>query len=93
MISLESVEKLALITSPGYLHAVSSRSDESRGEMIVLFTTDKEMSRDALQQNARTQGYPEIAVPRKIVIVDAIPVLGTGKTDYVTLKTMASEIV
>jgi acyl-[acyl-carrier-protein]-phospholipid O-acyltransferase/long-chain-fatty-acid--[acyl-carrier-protein] ligase len=93
MISLESVEKLALITSPSFSHAVSSRSDESRGEMIVLFTTDKEMGRDALQQNARIQGYPEIAVPRKIVIVDAIPVLGTGKTDYVTLKTMASEIV
>jgi len=93
MISLESVEKLALITSPSFSHAVSSRSDESRGEMIVLFTTDKEMGRDALQQNARTQGYPEIAVPKKIVYVEVIPVLGTGKTDYVTLKTMASEIV
>jgi len=93
MISLESVEKLALMTSPDHQHAVSSKSDESRGEMIVLFTTDKEMGRDALQQNARAQGYPEIAVPKKIVYVEAIPVLGTGKTDYVTLKTMASEIV
>lgn len=91
MISLESVEKLAIIASSEHAHAVSTQSDESRGEAIILFTTDKEMKRDILQQCARATGYPEIAVPKKIVYVDAIPVLGTGKTDYVTLKSMAAE--
>jgi len=28
-------------------------------------------------------------VPRKIVTVDALPLLGTGKIDYVTLKQWA----
>jgi acyl-[acyl-carrier-protein]-phospholipid O-acyltransferase/long-chain-fatty-acid--[acyl-carrier-protein] ligase len=91
MISLESVEKLAITASPAHFHAVSSVSDESRGEALVLFTTDKELKRDNLQQSARSGGYPEIAVPKKIVYVEAIPVLGTGKTDYVILKTMAEE--
>ena len=92
MISLESVEKLALSTSPAFAHASSSQSDQLRGEAIVLFTTDPLLSRDILSQSARSQGYPEIAVPRKIVHVEAIPLLGTGKTDYVTLKTIASEV-
>lgn len=91
MISLESVEKLALSASPTHLHAVSSVSDENRGEALVLFTTDKTLNREFLQQAARAGGYPEIAVPRKIVYVESIPVLGTGKTDYVTLKSMAED--
>lgn len=89
MISLESVEKLALGASSAHMHAASSRSDESRGEMLVLFTTDPNLSREMLQNAAREGGYPEIAVPRKIVHISAIPLLGTGKTDYVTLKSMA----
>lgn len=92
MISLESVEKLATLTSNGFLHASSSIPDVARGEAIVLFTTDKNLSREALQKSAQSNGFPEIAVPRKIVHVEALPLLGTGKTDYVTLKSMASEI-
>jgi acyl-[acyl-carrier-protein]-phospholipid O-acyltransferase/long-chain-fatty-acid--[acyl-carrier-protein] ligase len=92
MVSLESVEKLALLASPIFLHASSSHPDEARGECIVLFTTDEHLKRDVLQQAAREQGFPEIAIPRKIVCIPAIPVLGTGKTDYVTLKSMANDL-
>lgn len=92
MISLESVEKLALLTSPSHAHAASSHPDESRGETVVLFTTDASLKRDALQQTARENGYPEISVPRKIISLPAIAVLGTGKTDYVTLKSMANNL-
>jgi len=92
MISLESVEKLATLTSNGFLHASSSIPDVARGEAIVLFTTDKNLNREALQKSAQSNGYSEIAVPRKIVHVEVLPLLGTGKTDYVTLKSMASEI-
>lgn len=92
MVSLESVEKLARSASPSHFHATSTQPDPTRGEVIFLFTTDRTLVRDVLQQSAKAQGYPEIAIPRKIVYVDAIPLLGTGKTDYVTLKTMASEI-
>ena len=32
---------------------------------------------------AQRHGVSELAVPRRVLVVDAIPVLGTGKTDYV----------
>ena len=89
MISLETVEKLATAASPAAQHAASTQPDPARGETIVLFTTDTALGRDALQAAARERGAPEIAVPRRIVVVDALPLLGTGKTDYVTLKQMA----
>ena len=60
-----------------------------RGEAIVLFTTDTTLTRERMQEAARTLGHPELSVPRKIVRVDALPLLGTGKLDYVTLKKMA----
>lgn len=89
MISLESVERLATQASEKGIHAASSQPDATRGEAIVLYTTDKSLNREALQAAARSGGWPEIAVPRKIIVVDELPVLGSGKTDYVTLKQWA----
>jgi acyl-[acyl-carrier-protein]-phospholipid O-acyltransferase/long-chain-fatty-acid--[acyl-carrier-protein] ligase len=89
MVSLETVEDIACHASPMVQHAASTQSDPQRGESIVLFTTDAALSRDILQTAARALGSPEIAIPRKIVVLEEIPLLGTGKTDYVRLKQMA----
>ncbi|MDR2260876.1 MAG: bifunctional acyl-ACP--phospholipid O-acyltransferase/long-chain-fatty-acid--ACP ligase [Azoarcus sp.] len=92
MVSLETVEKLARSAAPGAQHAASSQPDASKGEALVLFTTDAALDRAALQKAARQTGVSELAVPRKIMHIEALPLLGTGKTDYVTLKRMAEEV-
>jgi acyl-[acyl-carrier-protein]-phospholipid O-acyltransferase/long-chain-fatty-acid--[acyl-carrier-protein] ligase len=89
MVSLETVEQIANKASPEHQHAASTQPDAQRGENILLFTTDKDLARDALQTSARELGCPELAIPRKIIFVEDLPLLGTGKTDYVTLKNMA----
>jgi acyl-[acyl-carrier-protein]-phospholipid O-acyltransferase/long-chain-fatty-acid--[acyl-carrier-protein] ligase len=42
-----------------------------------------------LVAHAQTIGASEISVPRKIMHVTEVPVLGTGKTDYVTIQRLA----
>ena len=91
MVSLEVAENLALATSPLAIHAATVLADAQRGESIVLFSTDATLSRERLQETARDSGIPEIAVPRDIRRVDALPLLGTGKIDYVALKRLAGE--
>jgi len=92
MVSLETVESLAASAAPEFLHAAATRSDAARGEALVLFTTAPELARERLLAAARALGAPELAVPRVIRRIDALPLLGTGKTDYLTLKRMAEEI-
>jgi acyl-[acyl-carrier-protein]-phospholipid O-acyltransferase / long-chain-fatty-acid--[acyl-carrier-protein] ligase len=89
MISLEVVEQLAVAAAPAFLHAASSRPDAAKGEAIVLFTTAPQLTREQLSATARTAGITELAAPRQIVHVVTIPLLGTGKVDYVQLKRMA----
>ena len=55
----------------------------------MLFTTDHALTRETIQEAARKGGHPEIAVPRKIVHAEILPLLGTGKIDYVSLKKLA----
>jgi len=89
MVSLETVEAIANVASPHHQHAATTQTDPQRGENIVLFTTDSNLSREQLGNSAKELGSPELAIARKIVIVEVLPLLGTGKTDYVTLKNMA----
>lgn len=91
MISLEVVEKNATDAAPGFAHAASTRSDAAKGEALVLFTTAPALTREQLLAAAKAAGSTELSVPRIIRHVAAIPLLGSGKTDYVTLKRMAEE--
>jgi acyl-[acyl-carrier-protein]-phospholipid O-acyltransferase/long-chain-fatty-acid--[acyl-carrier-protein] ligase len=86
MVSLEVSEAIARAASAEALHAATCVADAHRGESIVLFTTDSDLTREQLVAAAHGLGYPEIAVPRKLHWLDDLPVLGTGKIDYVALQ-------
>jgi acyl-[acyl-carrier-protein]-phospholipid O-acyltransferase/long-chain-fatty-acid--[acyl-carrier-protein] ligase len=91
MISLELPERIAERASPKHQHAAVARPDAARGEMVVLATEDASLQREALQAAAREMGAPELALPRRIVVVDKLPLLGTGKLDYPTIARMVEE--
>jgi acyl-[acyl-carrier-protein]-phospholipid O-acyltransferase/long-chain-fatty-acid--[acyl-carrier-protein] ligase len=88
MVSLEVVEQIARAASAEAMHAATAIADAQRGESIVLFTTDSGITREQLAAAAQGLGLPEIAVPRRIRALETIPLLGSGKIDYLTLKSM-----
>jgi acyl-[acyl-carrier-protein]-phospholipid O-acyltransferase/long-chain-fatty-acid--[acyl-carrier-protein] ligase len=88
MVSLTAVEGLAEAVWPESRHAVVAISDPKKGERLVLVTDHSGAEVASLAAFARTSGAPELAVPKKILKVAAVPVLGTGKTDYAAIQEM-----
>ena len=91
MVSLSVVEAIAATVWPQAMSVAVSIPDQRKGERIVLLTTEKNAERSAMQAQAKTIGASELTVPAAILVIDKVPLLGTGKTDYVTATTMARE--
>jgi acyl-[acyl-carrier-protein]-phospholipid O-acyltransferase / long-chain-fatty-acid--[acyl-carrier-protein] ligase len=89
-VSLAVVESCASALWPEHSHAAITVPDGRKGEQIVLVTTNPEANRIDLVGWAHNHGVSELAVPRRIVVKDDIPVLGTGKTDYVQVQKMVA---
>ena len=92
MVSLEVAERIASAAAPDHLSAATTKPSAGRGESIVLFTRHPSLRRSELIAAARNLGLPELAVARRIEHADKIPLLGSGKVDYVKLKSMAEAL-
>ena len=92
MVSLPAVEGYATALWPGFDHAVVTRPDPRKGAALVLFTTRSGATAKELQTWARANGVTELMVPRDIRVLDTLPVLGTGKIDYVTIERLAGAL-
>ncbi len=82
MVSLTAVEGYAAALWPDNAHAAVAVPDARKGEAVILVTDRSDATRDALLAQIQATGGPELACPRDIVTVDAVPLLGSGKTDY-----------
>ena len=91
MVSLGAVEMLVQSLWPEEHHAVVAVPDKRRGERIVLVTTADDADPDELRKFGRQAGAADLMVPNDIVKVEEIPVLGSGKTDYVSTRKLAIE--
>jgi len=91
MVSLNAVENYAQQVWPMNTHAAVALPDPRKGERIILFSDYKEAEPGAFLAWAQTNGAPELAVPKKIIAIEEVPVLGSGKTDYVALQKIAQE--
>ncbi len=87
MISLNLVEELAIrCFDSGHQFVSESITDEKKGERIVLITTDKTATLYSFREYLARNMFSSLFCPSEIMYVNEIPVLGSGKTDYVGLR-------
>jgi acyl-[acyl-carrier-protein]-phospholipid O-acyltransferase/long-chain-fatty-acid--[acyl-carrier-protein] ligase len=88
-VSLAVVENIAAALWPDNAHAAVAVPDGRKGEQIVLVTDAQDASRVDLIGWAQNHGVSELTLPRRILLARSIPLLATGKTDYVSVQKLA----
>ena len=83
---LDMVVKAYEWMGPDFGYGVVAIPHESKGEQIVLVTTNNQVKSDVLHEYIKNNGLSELFMPRMILYRDSIPTLATGKTDNITLK-------
>ena len=81
MVSLAAVETMIASLWPDANHVVVSLPDPKKGEQLVLVTDKADADKGTLMERAKAEGFAELWVPRAILVVAQIPVLGSGKVD------------
>lgn len=94
MISLTAVEAAvinALPPSERELVAVAI-PDSSKGERVVLLLSNTNETASEIRAQCIAAGMNPLLLPSSILRIEAIPRLGSGKTDFVEAKNMAMEL-
>ena len=92
MISLAAIETLAHDLWPEAMSAASTVPDARKGERIILLTEQRDADRAALLTYWRSRGATELMVPAEVRVVDALPLLGSGKIDFPGVQRMAERL-
>jgi acyl-[acyl-carrier-protein]-phospholipid O-acyltransferase/long-chain-fatty-acid--[acyl-carrier-protein] ligase len=91
MVSMAAAEALVEALWPEAHHAVISLPDSRKGESLLLVTTRQNAEAREILAAARARMIPEIMVPRAVLRVGSIPLLGTGKIDYPAVQRLADD--
>jgi len=95
MVSLGGVEELArsvLAGDSGEDLAAAAVPDAKKGEKVVLLVTSEALE-STLRDKMMAAGVSALMVPSQVIKVDEIPKLGSGKTDFSALNSLATRAV
>ncbi len=88
MVSLSAVEEAVSGSVKGMV-AVVSRPHATKGEELVVLTSDSALTLDSVRESVRSRGLSDLSVPRHIKLCAPFPLLGSGKPDLVALQQLA----
>ncbi len=86
MVSLTAVEANLSKLWADNICAVVAIPDDKKGEKLILVTDRAEAKSSEISAFFKANGLSELLVPRTIKHVDKVPLLGTGKIDYVEVQ-------
>lgn len=89
MVSLAAVEAQAARLWPDFRHAALAFPDPRKGEQVILLTDNPAGTAEALLADAHAHGIADVIVPRTVLPMREIPLLGTGKVDYAEARALA----
>jgi acyl-[acyl-carrier-protein]-phospholipid O-acyltransferase / long-chain-fatty-acid--[acyl-carrier-protein] ligase len=93
MVSLGAVESQAAALWPDFRHAAIALPDPRKGEEVVLLTDNPSAGASDFLAYAKSRGIPELMAPRHILTASALPLLGSGKVDYVAVQALAEKMM
>lgn len=88
MVSLTAVEEAVYNVWPQYQHAVIHIPDDRKGEQIILVTNHKTPQLNQLIDHFKLIGMAELSLPKKIMTLATLPVMGSGKVDYMAVRAL-----
>ena len=91
MISLAAVEMLAAELWPNYVTAVSAVPDARKGERLIMVTDKHAATRSDFIAYARSKHASELMFPAEIIVLDKMPMLGSGKVDQLAIDKFVRE--
>jgi acyl-[acyl-carrier-protein]-phospholipid O-acyltransferase/long-chain-fatty-acid--[acyl-carrier-protein] ligase len=91
---LKVEDALVPALGPDAACVVCSVPDEAKGERLVVLHTDPALTPEAARAAIEAAGLPKLWVPKaeSIFKIDAIPSLGTGKTDLRRARELAQSL-
>lgn len=69
--------------------AIMGVPDDAKGEALVLLSSDPDVDLKDLRTKLTEEGIPALWIPKKIVDVDEIPILASGKLDIKACEALA----
>lgn len=91
MVSLSLAEAIANEALPGHQSVVVAIPDARKGERLILVSTDPTANAPKVSALLKAKDLTPLLAPAAVIHVDKIPLLGSGKTDYVGALQLATE--
>ncbi len=91
MVSLLAVENIIKAKWTKYSNIVVSVPHKTKGEQIIVLTNNQNLTKSNLLELFDGREITKLAMPKEIIYMSELPLLNSGKVDYLKAKQIATD--